>query len=209
MKQKLLLVGVFVVHLFFTQCADKNKDAVITLSTEFGDMVILLYDETPEHKKNFLKLVYQGFYDGTTFHRVIRGFMIQGGDPSTKTGQEVAGVPTREYTLPAEFHAKLTHKKGALAAARLADHVNPEQRSSGKQFYIVHSEQGCRHLNGKYTVFGQVVKGLDVIDKIASQPTQLADKPQKDIRMTMKIQLLKKKKITKLYDFQYPSTIDA
>jgi len=203
-----IVISVFVVVglVFLTQCNDKKKDAVVTLSTEFGDMIILLYDETPKHKKNFLKLAYEGFYDSTTFHRVIRNFMIQGGDPNTKTGKGQAGTGNIGYTLPAEFHAKFTHKKGALAAARQPDRVNPNRRSSGSQFYIVHSEKGCQHLNGEYTVFGEVVKGLAIIDKIAQQPTQRRGMPQKAIRMRMKVELLKKKKITELYGFEYPET---
>ncbi len=190
--------------VWLVQCGDKDKDAIVTVSTEFGDMVVVLYDETPEHKKNFLKLVHEGFYDSTTFHRIIPNFMIQGGDPNTKTGQGHPGTGGPGYTLPAEFHSKLTHKKGALSAARQGDRVNPERRSSGSQFYIVQDAMGCQHLNGQYTVFGEVVKGLEVIDEIAKQPRGVGDLPNQNIRMIMKVEFLKKKKITELYGFEYP-----
>jgi len=190
--------------IWLVQCGDKDKDAIVTVSTQFGDMVIVLYDETPEHKKNFLKLVHEGFYDSTTFHRIIPNFMIQGGDPNTKTGKGHPGTGGPDYTLPAEFNSKLTHKKGALAAARQGDRINPEKRSSGSQFYIVQDARGCQHLNGQYTVFGEVVKGIDLIDEIAKQPRGAGDLPHQDIRMTMKVELLKKKKITELYGFEYP-----
>lgn len=113
--------------------------AKVRISTSLGDIVVRLYDETPAHRDNFLKLAGEGFFDGTIFHRVIKDFMIQGGDPESKTakkGQQL-GTGDAGYTLPAEFNASLFHKRGALAAARQGDNVNPERRSSGCQFYIV------------------------------------------------------------------------
>lgn len=198
-----------------------------------GRMVIRLSDETPGHRDNFKKLVSAGLYDGTTFHRVIEGFMIQGGDPNSRdddpsnNGQGGPG-----YTLPAEIVPALFHKRGALAAARTADHVNPDRRSSGSQFYIVQGttfddqtlkmlEQqirmsardssfsfsdearatykevgGAPNLDGQYTVFGEIVEGLDVVDQIAAAPTprktgqrvspQIIDRPLDDVTMLVR-----------------------
>ena len=153
------------------------------ISTSKGDMVVKLYDETPLHKENFIKLAQKGFYNGILFHRVINGFMIQVGDPLTKDSgrKREWGTGGPGYTVPAEFVNGLTHKKGALAAARMGDFVNPEKESSGSQFYIVQSESGCRHLDGEYTVFGEVVEGLDVIDKIAGVSTDPYDCPLEDV----------------------------
>ena len=156
------------------------------IHTDLGDMQGILYNETPHHRDNFVKLAKAGYYDGTLFHRVILGFMIQGGDPDSKTaqpGQQVgAGGPG--YTIPAEFNTSLTHKRGALAAAR---NNNPQKASSGSQFYIVEPEKGTHFLDNEYTVFGEITSGLDVITKIASVPKGQADRPVKDIKMTIKI----------------------
>jgi cyclophilin family peptidyl-prolyl cis-trans isomerase len=190
----------------------------VKISTDFGDIVVVLYNETPEHRDNFLKLAEEGFFDGTLFHRVINGFMIQGGDPNSKDAQ--AGQPVGSggpgYTLPAEFVAAKFHKKGALAAARQGDQINPERRSSGSQFYIVQGrvyrteeldaiEQqsgktipasrreaytavgGTPHLDDAYTVFGEVVSGIEVVDQIAATQTGAADRPVEDIRMTVTV----------------------
>ncbi len=210
------------------QDADPNQPrAVVTeqvqmvkITTDFGEIVLKLYNETPAHRDNFVKLVGEGFYDGTLFHRVINAFMIQGGDPSSKNA--AAGQPLGsggpDYTIQAEIVPGLFHKKGALAAARLGDQANPERRSSGSQFYIVQGrvwtpeeldqmeqqrgqafspEQrqayttigGTPHLDAGYTVFGEVVQGLDVVDKIASVQTAPGDRPVQDV--AMKIELLK------------------
>jgi len=194
----------------------EKKIEVVVLTTEFGDMTIRLYDETPLHKENFLKLVNDGFYDGVLFHRVIENFMVQGGDPNSKNagpGQQL-GQGGPGYTIPAEIKPEFIHKKGALAAARQGDRVNPKKESSGSQFYIVHGapvdtarlssggrgvnyngEQlrayaelgGTPHLDGAYTVFGEVIKGLDIIDSIAAQPVdRRSNRPVEDISMTMK-----------------------
>lgn len=198
-----------------------------------GRMVIQLYDETPIHRDNFEKLVAQGFYDGTTFHRIIYGFMIQGGDPNSRDEDPMndgGGGPG--YTVPAEFHPARYHKRGAVAAARRGDHVNPERASSGSQFYIVHgvpldsltlaayeqqvqmatgnpsfhfseemravyrSEGGAPFLDQQYTVFGEVVEGFELLDRLASvdtprrleQPASeaLMDRPLKDLPMTIR-----------------------
>jgi peptidyl-prolyl cis-trans isomerase B (cyclophilin B) len=197
---------------------EDSDSTIVKISTQYGDMYVYLYDKTPLHKANFIKLANENFYDGTIFHRVIKNFMIQGGDPESKnaTPEQMLGNGGPGYTIPAEIVAEYHHKKGALAAARLGDAQNPKRESSGSQFYIVQgqplsnsqmmqvqqmnkvpytSEQkrdytsigGTPHLDGSYTVFGEVIKGLDVIDKIAAQPTARADRPVKDIEMTVEI----------------------
>lgn len=189
-------------------------DCLVYIETTHGSMLLQLLDETPWHRDNFLALVERGFYDNMIFHRVINGFMIQTGDPDSKTarrGQKLgSGGPG--YTIPAEFNDKLVHVKGAVAAARLPDDVNPEKKSSGSQFYIVHGfplslEQiqnyefakdikydedvkaiyqnvgGAPQLDLEYTVFGSVVEGLETIDKIAAQSTDKNDRPLEDVRI--------------------------
>lgn len=206
--------------------SDETEEAVgekkpevykVKIYTDHGDMVVKLYNKTPLHRDNFVKLVKQGYYDSLIFHRVIQNFMIQGGDPDSKAAAPnmAYGAGGPGYRVPAEFFPDLIHKKGALAAAR---DNNPQKASSGSQFYIVQGniyslEQlnqmqmqyginfsnkqktlystvgGTPHLDGNYTVFGEVIEGLDVIDKIAAQPTNkaLGDRPVKDVRMRMEI----------------------
>jgi cyclophilin family peptidyl-prolyl cis-trans isomerase len=169
--------------------ANTQKQVKFVIHTEFGDMKGILYNETPKHRDNFVKLAKSGFYDGLLFHRVIMGFMIQGGDPTSKTakaGQRLGGGDPG-YTIPAEFNPALKHKRGALAAARTGDDVNPTKASSGSQFYIVQPEKGTHFLDMNYTVFGEITDGFDVIDKIASAPKDAGDRPLKDIKMTVKI----------------------
>ncbi|MBQ9583522.1 MAG: peptidylprolyl isomerase [Bacteroidales bacterium] len=141
--------------------------------TSMGSIRIKLYKETPQHRDNFVKLARRGYYNGLLFHRVINGFMIQAGDPFTRdtTKVELYGSGGPNYTIPAEIVPGLTHKKGAIAAARRGDSVNPERASSGSQFYIVQDEEGCKHLDGQYTVFGEVIDGLNVVDNIAEVET--------------------------------------
>jgi cyclophilin family peptidyl-prolyl cis-trans isomerase len=163
-----------------------QKQVKFVIHTDFGDMKGVLYNETPKHRDNFVKLAKSGFYDGLLFHRVIMGFMIQGGDPLSKTakpGQKL-GMGDPGYTIPAEFNPDLKHDRGALAAARTE---NPTKASSGSQFYIVQPEKGTHFLDMNYTVFGKITDGLDVIDKIASAPKDQSDRPLKDIKMTVKI----------------------
>lgn len=207
MKKILLLLFLSIIIVLQVEAAKKKKipkdDHVVTISTEFGNMVILLYDLTPLHKANFIKLANEGFYNGTTFHRIIQDFMVQGGDPNSKdmdANNDGQGGPG--YTIPAEFDDSLTHVKGAVAAARLGDQANPTKASSGSQFYIVQKADGSHFLDKSYTVFGQVVKGLEVIDKIAMQPKDYRDRPSKDIKMTVKVEKMKIKKIIKLYGCQ-------
>ena len=144
-----------------------------------GTIRVKLYADTPKHRANFAKLALEGFYDGILFHRVIEGFMIQGGDPLTKETEDHSlwGTGGPGYTVPAEFVAEHVHKKGALAAARRGDAANPYKESSGSQFYIVHDGNACFHLNGDYSVFGETVDGFDVIDKIASVDVDYRDCP--------------------------------
>ena len=151
--------------------------------TNFGTMKIKLYDKTPKHKENFIKLVNEKYYDGIRFHRVIEGFMIQTGDPYSRdlAMANAWGTGGPEYTIPAEFVNEYYHKKGALAAARKGDMANPRKASSGSQFYIVQDEQGCLHLDGQYTIFGEVVEGLDIIDKIAAVETDPYNRPLSDV----------------------------
>ena len=149
------------------------EEPVLEMVTSMGSMRIKLYKETPLHRDNFVKLARKGYYDGLLFHRVIKGFMIQAGDPFTRdtTKVDLYGSGGPGYTIPAEIVPGLTHKKGAIAAARRGDNVNPQKESSGSQFYIVQDAAGCAHLDGEYTVFGEVTDGLRVIDNIAGVET--------------------------------------
>ncbi len=195
-----------------------EKVYYVKIATSYGDMEVKLYNETPKHRDNFLKLAKEGYYNDLLFHRVMNAFMIQGGDPDSKNaapGQRLgSGGPG--YTIPAEFRSGLIHKKGALAAARQGDGANPEKRSSGSQFYIVQGKKymndeltsiersygisltedqkkiyretgGTPFLDYNYTVFGEVVSGLDVIDKIAAVKTDGNDRPVQDIRMRISV----------------------
>jgi len=159
------------------------------IHTDYGDMIGVLYNETPLHRDNFVKLVKSGYYNGTLFHRVILGFMIQGGDPDSKTATpgQALGMGGPGYTIPAEINPQIVHKRGALAAARTGGPSNPKKASSGSQFYIVEPEQGTHFLDNEYTVFGEITKGFDVVTKIASAPKDKSDRPLKDIKMTITI----------------------
>jgi cyclophilin family peptidyl-prolyl cis-trans isomerase len=193
-----------VLLMLFLGGGPKGKDEVVTIHTNFGEIALILYDQTPLHKENFLKLSKEGFYDSTTFHRIIDGFMIQGGDPNTKDDDkdnDGAGGPG--YTIPAEFVKELTHNKGVIAAAREGDRSNPKKASSGSQFYVVENEDGTHFLDGNYTVFGQVIKGIEVVEKIAEQKKDARDKPLEDIKMTVTVKKMSKKKIQKLYGYTY------
>ena len=181
----------------------KNKDYVVILNTKFGEIHLILYDDTPKHKQNFLKLVSEEFYEECTFHRVMNNFMIQGGDPESKPegDQSKIGLGGPGYTVPAEIVSKYSHDKGALAAARQPDRINPEFNSSGSQFYIVQNEKGAHHLDKTYTIFGKVIKGLDVVDKIAEQPVGRGSRPLERIPINARLEWLKRKKIEKLYGY--------
>ncbi len=269
----ILSIVLFSSLIFFTQCKNQEKTAkgsILKMETTMGDMTIKLYDETPKHKENFLKLVNEGYYNGMLFHRVIKDFMIQAGDPDSKTAKkgQTLGSGGPGYTIEAEFNTKFFHKKGALSAARTGDQMNPEKRSSGSQFYIVQgktyteeemntmedrfkmeqlmpffreyiqdpkneniskqiqekndardregldsminvvieivskqhpdvkvkmftSEQrelyqsvgGTPHLDGAYTVFGEVLEGIEIVDKIAGVTTGVGDRPEEDVKI--------------------------
>lgn len=201
-----LALGVAVLGLALVGCGTQravtSEDAPLpatnhyAIETGLGALVVELSDETPTHRDNFKKLVAEGFYDGTAFHRIIRGFMVQGGDPNSKDDDPANdGQGGPGYTLPAEIVPALTHEVGALAAARQGDAVNPERRSSGSQFYLVSGER-ARHLDGDYTVFGRLVEGFDVLDKLQQVPTPrstgraappaLADRPLEPVVMTIR-----------------------
>lgn len=195
----------------------KEKIYLVSLTTKFGTITLRLYNETPKHRDNFLKLTRESFYNGTLFHRVIKDFMIQGGDPESKNAKpgQMLGNGDVGYRIPAEFNTNLFHKKGALAAAR---DNNPEKASSGCQFYIVQGKKltdadldnmeskmkikfspaqrevykqigGTPHLDMGYTVYGEVVSGLEFIDDIASVKTGPGDRPIEDVVIQSLIEL--------------------
>ncbi|MFN8395134.1 MAG: peptidylprolyl isomerase [Bacteroidia bacterium] len=212
----------------------KVKPDVI-IHTSMGDIGVKLFEDTPNHRANFLKLAKAGTYDSTLFHRVIKDFMIQGGDPYSKdpAKKAMAGQGGPGYTLPAEILPKYYHAKGMIAAARLGDQVNPKRESSGSQFYIVQGKAmtakevdmaeaqmkgvlgqdfkfspearaaytsigGSPWLDQQYTIFGQVLYGLDVVDQICDVEKLPGDRPKKDVWMTMEVKAkLPKTKKTK------------
>ena len=219
--KKLSFVAIFLVSSILgwaqkpaNQSVKPDGDAVVIMETSMGEIVLKLYGETPIHRDNFLKLAQDRVYDGLLFHRVIKNFMIQAGDPKSrdaKPGQPL-GDGTLGYTLPAEFRPNLFHKRGALCAARQGDNVNPKKESSASQFYIVQGNRwnekqldmmsermgkkfspeqrkvyttvgGTPHLDGDYTVFGEVIKGMDVIDKISQVKCDRMDRPVEDVRI--------------------------
>lgn len=200
---------------------DAPHDCTVEMETTAGNVTIQLYDNTPKHRDNFIKLAETGYYDGLLFHRVINGFMIQGGDPDSKGAQpgQRLGAGGPGYTVPAEINAENAHIKGALAAARQGDAVNPEKKSSGSQFYIVHGKSvseaelagmesrkgvaytpeakaayleqgGVPFLDQEYTVFGIVIEGLDIVDAIAGTNTDRADRPTEDVKI-IKVRVIK------------------
>ena len=180
-----------------------SKDEVVTITTAQGIIRLILFDDTPQHKANFLKRAQSGAYNGTTFHRVIDEFMIQGGDTNTKDadpGNDGLGQPG-DGTIPAELGPGHPHRYGAVAAARMGGPAGTP--SSSTQFYLVENHDGTHFLDGLYTVFGQVIQGLEVIDKIAKLPKDGRDRPTADVKMTVKVEKLKRKKIAKLYDYKY------
>ena len=161
----------------------RNEEPVYEIKTTHGTMKVKLYSKTPKHRDNFAKLVSENYYDGIRFHRVIEGFMIQTGDPFSRDTAKINawGTGGPDYTVPAEFVNEYWHKKGALAAARKGDLANPKKASSGSQFYIVHDENACLHLDGQYSIFGEVIEGLEVIDVIAAVATDPYDRPYEDV----------------------------
>ncbi len=158
-------------------------EPMFDIVTNMGTMRIQLYDKTPKHRENFRKLVKEHYYDSIRFHRVIEGFMIQAGDPFSRDTAKIDlwGQGGPDYTVPAEFVNQYWHKKGAIAAARRGDMANPTKASSGSQFYIVQDENACLHLDGQYTIFGEVIEGIDIIDRIAAVETDRYDRPLSDV----------------------------
>lgn len=154
---------------------EKTKEPLVVIETSLGDITVQLADDkAPKHAANFRKLAKEGFYAGTTFHRVIPGFMIQGGDPNSKDDDRSNdGLGGPNYRIDAEIG--LPHERGVIAAARQGDPVNPERKSNGSQFYI--TVASAKFLDGQYTVFGKVVKGMDVVDKIVAVPRDRNDNP--------------------------------
>ena len=182
----------------------RKTDELVTITTKYGKIQLVLFDDCPLHKANFLKLAREGYYDGTTFHRVIRGFMIQGGDPNSKDsipGNDGTGGPG--YNIEHEISNKHTHVRGAVCAARQGGAANPQMRSSGSQFYIVENLSGVPRLDGEYTVFGQVVKGMTFVEIIAMAGKDRSDRPFKDITMRVTVEELKREKITELTGYSY------
>lgn len=193
---------------------DMENLTKVLFKTSEGDITIALYDNTPKHRENFIKLIEEGFYNDILFHRIIKGFMIQTGDPDSKGAPagKMLGSGGPGYTIPAEFKAENYHKRGAVAAARQGDQVNPKKESSGSQFYIVDGrpfseremaqisyqygksftdeqratymkDGGAPFLDGDYTVFGEVTEGMDVVDKIAAKEKDRFDRPTKDVKI--------------------------
>ena len=224
MKKIVLLMAALIgpVQQADAQRNGNAKGTRVEMVTSYGKMVFLLYDDTPLHRDNFLKLVNDGTYNGLLFHRVIDHFMIQGGDPESRDAKpgQMLGNGTLGYTIPAEFIPSHFHKRGALCAARQGDQVNPRKESSSCQFYIVQGQVwsdanldmmeprmgkkfspeqrkayttagGTPHLDGDYTVFGELVEGEAVLDKIASAKRDRFDRPLEDIRI-VSVKVLKK-----------------
>ena len=164
----------------------RKEEPEFIMETTHGTMKIKLYSKTPLHRENFTNLVAENYYDGIRFHRVIEGFMIQTGDPYSRDTAKIDlwGQGGPDYTIPAEFVNEYWHKKGALAAARRGDMANPTKASSGSQFYIVHDENACLHLDGEYSIFGEVTEGLEVIDRIATVDVDRYDRPYEDVFIT-------------------------
>jgi len=174
-----------------------GKEQIIEIKTSFGNMYVWLYKETPLHRANFLKLAGEGFYNQTTFHRIIQNFMIQGGDPNSKdSNPDNDGYGGPGYTIPAEFADSLKNIRGALATAR---DNNPQKASNGSQFYInlVHNAS----LDNNYTVFGFVMKGMEVADQIVVQPKNTNDRPLTNV--TMQVSILEKTRAEILAEYGY------
>lgn len=215
-----------------------GKEEVIEIKTKYGNIYIWLYKDTPKHRQNFLDLTNKNFYDSTSFHRVIKDFMIQGGDPFSKIPEKKDSVGNGEpgYTLEAEILSKHFHKRGVIAAARMGDDVNPTRRSSGCQFYIVQGKKfteaelrnaelritkalkrefvlspeakkaymevgGTPWLDEQYTAFGEVLSGMEVVDKIAGVKTVGPNRPVQDVRMDINVLKFNKKKFKKKFGF--------
>jgi len=219
--KRITAIMVACMMMLAAQAQEEQMREEVLIETTMGNIRVALYNETPLHRDNFLKLVSEGYYDGNLFHRVIYNFMIQSGDSTSRHAQkgEPLGLYSPDYSIPAEIcYPKLFHKRGVLAAAREGDEVNPERRSSASQFYIVYGRRfndemldeqqerldtqtggsvkltpevrdaykrvgGTPHLDGQYTVFGEVVEGLDVVKEIDWVPTDGRNRPLDDVRI--------------------------
>jgi cyclophilin family peptidyl-prolyl cis-trans isomerase len=232
MKKKNFVFILFMIAFSFATNAQR-KDYIVTLETNLGTAHIVLYDETPLHKANFIKLAKAKYYDSLLFHRVINNFMIQGGDPDSRKANSTARLGAggaKMERIPFEFNMARVHKKGALAAARDG---NREKKSNPSQFYIVHGRKfadqevskveknnsitystqqridyvsvgGTPALDNMYTVFGEVVDNIALVDKIAMVEIGELDRPKEDIRMKITVKKMSKRRITKKYGFVYP-----
>ncbi|MBL4654627.1 MAG: peptidylprolyl isomerase [Bacteroidia bacterium] len=170
------------------------------IKTDFGTLTIWLYDKTPQHKSNFLMLADSGFYDSTTFHRIIPGFVIQGGDPLSKDDDpDNDGTGGPGYIIPAEFDTSLTHVYGAVASAR---DDNPDKNSSGSQFYIVVGTNGAHNLDMNYTTFGLVISNMAIADDISDQPVDISDRPTTDIVMDVDVVLYSRDELLSNFSFE-------
>ena len=179
---------------------DNENDYLITLDTDYGAIKMVLFDETPIHKMNFVELAKAGVYDHIIFHRVIDNFMIQTGDYETRNKPRDYDPGIIQKNLPAEIRPQYKHLYGAVGAAR---RDNPQKLSSGSQFYIIENPKGTPHLDGEYTVFGRVVSGFRVIHKIADVEVDKNDRPTKKIRMTVRVDTVKRSQIDKFYNYDY------
>jgi peptidyl-prolyl cis-trans isomerase A (cyclophilin A) len=204
LKKVILLISL-VSFLSEAYCQDKKDEAdyLITINTDYGKIKMILFDDTPLHKQNFLDLATAGVYNHITFHRIIKDFMIQTGDFTTRNQPIDFHPKIIKKEISAEIVTEYKHVRGAVAAARGGDDVNPYRKSHPTQFYIVQSYKGSHHLDGKYTIFGQVMSGFEVLDIIAKKRTSKTDKPVKDIRITVDIIKVTKADIEKFYNFTY------
>ena len=199
----LLIFFISIISEVSGQEISSNIDYLVTINTDFGKIKLILFDDTPLHKENFIRLAKEGVYDHIIFHRVINNFMIQTGDYSTRNQAINYDPRIIQDPIKAEILPQHLHIRGAIGAARRGDNVNPERKSNSTQFYIVQNCKGAHHLDGKHTVFGQVMSGFEVIDKIASQPTSKNDKPLKNNRITINIDQVSRSDIEKFYNFAY------
>lgn len=245
MRNTRIIIAFLMIAAVPVACHAKvKKYPVVEIITSEGNIYIWLYDDTPLHRDNFLKLAKDGYYDKTKFHRIIKDFMIQAGDPNTKETslKDQWGQGGPGYTIDAEIRPEHYHKKGVIAAARMGDQANPQRASSGSQFYIVQGTKynaqsldyiekqirtstknmdfrftdemrrtyeevgGAPHLDMQYTVFGEVIDGLEVVDKIASLQTGAQDKPVQDVEIDINVLEMSAKQIKKKFSFKVPGT---
>lgn len=198
------IIIISIVLLAFTKSyCQEESDYLVTINTDYGKIKLILFDDTPLHKQNFIKLAEAGVYNHIIFHRVINHFMIQTGDYSTRNQAIDYDPRVIQDPITAEIHPHHLHIRGAIGTARRGDKVNPERKSNPTQFYIIQNNKGAHHLDGKYTVFGQVMSGFEVVDSIAMQPTSKSDRPLKDMRITVDVDKVSKADIEKFYNFTY------